>query len=390
MRTIYLDYNATTPLDSEVKKVMMAALDEDWGNPSSVHHVGQRARALLDDARDRVAATLKCKPSEIIFTSGGSESTNLALFGVARLLRDKGRHIITSQVEHHAVLHPCEYLANNEGFEVTFLSVDSVGKVSVESVREALRPDTILVSIMAANNEVGTLQPYAEIGKLCSDKGVLFHTDAVQCFGKLPISDIAYFHADLVSLCSHKFHGPKGAGLLYVKSPLLPHPILHGAAHENDRRAGTENLPAILGLAEAIVRFVPTPPFPDNKISLLADRLISGLDAIDAAFFLGERDPSLRLFNTVSFFVEGSDSIALLSALDLEGICASSGSACSSGSVNPSHVVKAMGVNENGSNSLVRLSLGRSSSAEEIDFVLNALPCVIDRCLSNRIPVDIL
>ena len=390
MRTIYLDYNATTPLDSEVKKVMMAALDEDWGNPSSVHHVGQRARALLDDARDRVAATLKCKPSEIIFTSGGSESTNLALFGVARLLRDKGRHIITSQVEHHAVLHPCEYLANNEGFEVTFLPVDSVGKVSVHSVKEALRPDTILVSIMAANNEVGTLQPYAEIGKLCSDKGVLFHTDAVQCFGKLPISDIAYFHADLVSLCSHKFHGPKGAGLLYVKSPLLPHPILHGGAHENDRRAGTENLPAILGLAEAIVRFVPTPPFPDNKISLLADRLISGLDAIDAAFFLGERDPSLRLFNTVSFFVEGSDSIALLSALDLEGICASSGSACSSGSVNPSHVVKAMGVNDFGANSLIRLSLGRYSSAEEIDFVLNALPCVIDRCLSNRIPVDIL
>ena len=389
MRTIYLDYNATTPLDSEVKKVVMAALDEDWGNPSSVHHVGQRARALLDDARDRVAATLKCMPSEIIFTSGGSESTNLALFGVARLLRDKGRHIITSQVEHHAVLHPCEYLANNEGFEVSFLPVDSVGKVAVESVRESLRSDTILVSIMAANNEVGTLQPYAEIGKLCSDKGVIFHTDAVQCFGKLPIPDISHFNADLVSLCSHKFHGPKGAGLLYVKSPLLPHPILHGAAHENDRRAGTENLPAILGLAEAIVRFVPTPPFPDNKISLLADRLISGLDAIDAAFFLGERNPSLRLFNTVSFFVEGSDSIALLSALDLEGICASSGSACSSGSVNPSHVVKAMGVNENGSNSLVRLSLGRSSSAEEIDFVLNALPCVIDRCLSNRIPVNI-
>ena len=388
MRTIYLDYNATTPLDSEVKKVMMAALDEDWGNPSSVHHVGQRARALLDDARDRVAATLKCKPSEIIFTSGGSESTNLALFGVARLLRDKGRHIITSQVEHHAVLHPCEYLANNEGFEVTFLPVDSVGMVAVESVREALRPDTILVSIMAANNEVGTLQPYAEIGELCSENGVFFHTDAVQCFGKLPISDFAYFHADLVSLCSHKFHGPKGAGLLYVKSPLLPHPILHGAAHENDRRAGTENLPAILGLAEAIVRFVPTPPFPDNKISLLADRLISGLDAIDAAFFLGERDPSLRLFNTVSFFVEGSDSIALLSALDLEGICASSGSACSSGSVNPSHVVKAMGVNDFGANSLIRLSLGRYSSAEEIDFVLNALPCVIDRCSSNGFPVN--
>jgi cysteine desulfurase len=237
---------------------------------------------------------------------------------------------------------------------------------------------------MAANNEIGTLQPYAEIGELCSEKGVLFHTDAVQCFGKLPISDIAYFHADLVSLCSHKFHGPKGAGLLFAKSPLLPHPILHGAAHENDRRAGTENLPAILGLAEAIVRFVPTPPFPDNKISLLADRLISGLDAIDAASFLGERAPSLRLFNTVSFLVEGTDSIALLGALDLEGICASSGSACSSGSVNPSHVLRAMGFNEFVAFSLIRFSLGRNTSSEEIDFVLEVLPVVFDRCLSKR------
>ena len=385
MRTIYLDYNATTPLDSEVKKVMMAALEEDWGNPSSVHHVGQRARALLDDARDRVAASLKCKPSEIIFTSGGTESTNLALFGVARLLRDKGRHIITSQVEHHAVLNPCEYLANNEGFEVTFLPVDSVGKVAVESVREALRPDTILVSIMAANNEIGTLQPYAEIGELCSEKGVLFHTDAVQCFGKLPISNISHFNADLVSLCSHKFHGPKGAGLLFAKSPLLPLPILHGAAHENDRRAGTENLPAILGLAEAVVRFIPTPAFAVDKISPLADRLISGLDACDASSFLGERDPSLRLFNTVSFIVEGTDSIALLGALDLEGICASSGSACSSGSVNPSHVLRAMGFNEIVAFSLIRFSLGRNTSSEEIDFVLEVLPVVFDRCLSNRV-----
>ncbi len=388
MRTIYLDYNATTPLDSEVKKVMMAALDEDWGNPSSVHHVGQRARALLDDARDRVAATLKCMPSEIIFTSGGSESTNLALFGVARLLRDKGRHIITSQVEHHAVLNPCEYLVNNEGFEVTFLPVDSVGKVSIESVREALRHDTILVSIMAANNEVGTLQPVSEIGELCSENGILFHTDAVQCFGKLPFSSISDFKADLVSLCSHKFHGPKGAGLLFAKSPLLPHPIVHGASHENDRRAGTENLPAILGLSEAIVRFLPLPPFSHISISPLAERLISGLDALAPVSFLGDRDPSLRLFNTVSFFVEGSDSISLLGALDLEGICASSGSACSSGSVNPSHVVRAMGVNENGANSLVRLSLGRDSSSFEIDSVLDVLPRVIDRCLNPSSPVN--
>ena len=363
---------------------MLSALDEDWGNPSSVHHIGQRARALLDNARDRVAATLKCKPSEIIFTSGGSESTNLAILGVARLLRDKGRHIITSQVEHHAVLHPCEYLANNEGFDVTFLPVDSVGKVSVDSVQEALRPDTILVSIMAANNEVGTLQPFAEIGSLCSENGVVFHTDAVQCFGKLPFSSFSDFNADLVSLCSHKFHGPKGAGLLFVKSPLLPHPILHGAGHENDRRAGTENLPAILGLAEAIVRFVPSPPLKKSSISPLSSRLISGLDLFEGALFVGERDPDLRLFNTVSFLLEGSDSIAILGALDLEGICASSGSACSSGSVNPSHVVRAMGFNEIGAISLIRFSLGRYTSSEEIDLVLDVLPDVFDRCLCNR------
>ncbi len=388
MRTIYLDYNATTPLDSGVKEVLLSALDEDWGNPSSVHHVGQRARSLLDDARERIAATFACKPNEIIFTSGGSESTNLALLGVARLLRDKGRHIITSQVEHHAVLHPCEYLANYEGFEVSFLPVDSVGRVSVDSVREALRPDTILVSIMAANNEVGTLQPFAAIGELCSDRGVLFHTDAVQYFGKLPISSIADFRADLVSLCSHKFHGPKGAGLLFVKSPLLPHPIVHGASHEYDRRAGTENLPAILALAETIARFVPCPSFPMDAISPLANRLISCIDSIDEASFVGERNSDFRLPNTVSFIVSGTDSIALLGALDMEGICASSGSACSSGSVNPSHVVRAMGINKFASNSLVRLSLGRFSTDAEIDAVSTSLPRVVGSCLSPRFPVD--
>jgi cysteine desulfurase len=388
VRTIYLDYNATTPLDAGVKEVMVSALDEGWGNPSSVHHLGQRARALLDDARDRVAATLMCKPSEIIFTSGGSESSNLALLGVARLLRDKGQHIITSRVEHSSVLRPCEYLANNEGFDVTFLPVDSVGRVSVDSVREALRPDTILVSIMAANNEVGTLQPFAEIGELCSDRGVLFHTDAVQYFGKLPVSNIADFRADLVSLCSHKFHGPKGAGLLFVKSPLLPHPIVHGAAHENSLRAGSENLPAILGLAEAVVRFVPSPPFQLDSIAPLANRLISGIDAIDGVSFVGDPNSSFRLLNTVAFSVFGSDSISLLAGLDLVGICASSGSACSSGSVNPSHVLLAMGLKKSASISLVRFSLGRSSSSAEIDAVLAALPDIIYRSLISPVPVN--
>ena len=377
MRTIYLDYNATTPLDARVREAMQPAFEEAWGNPSSVHHVGQSARALLDEARERVAATLKCKPSELIFTSGGSESTNLAILGIARQLRAKGRHIITSAVEHHAVLHPCEYLANNDGFEVSVLPVDAVGRVSPEAVREAIRPDTVLVSIMAANNELGTIQPVAEIGTLCAEKGVLFHTDAVQWFGKLPLYGVGDFQADLVSLCAHKFHGPKGAGLLYVKSPLIPDPILHGGAHENERRAGTENLPAILGLTEAIVRFVPSPVFPMSQLGSWADLLINSVDAIDGASFMGDRNKEGRLLNTVSFFVEGSDSIALLSGLDLEGICASSGSACSSGSVTPSHVVIATGAPVPAANALVRLSLGRESSLEQVEFVADLLPHVV-------------
>lgn len=377
MRTIYLDYNATTPLDARVREAMQPAFEEAWGNPSSVHHVGQSARALLDEARERVAATLKCKPSELIFTSGGSESTNLAILGIARQLRAKGRHIITSAVEHHAVLHPCEYLANNDGFEVSVLPVDAVGRVSPEAVREAIRPDTVLVSIMAANNELGTIQPVAEIGTLCAEKGVLFHTDAVQWFGKLPLYGVGDFQADLVSLCAHKFHGPKGAGLLYVKSPLNPDPILHGGAHENERRAGTENLPAILGLTEAIVHFVPSPVFPMSQLGSWADLLINSVDAIDGASFMGDRNKEGRLLNTVSFFVDGSDSIALLSGLDLEGICASSGSACSSGSVTPSHVVIATGAPVPAANALVRLSLGRESSLEQVEFVADLLPHVV-------------
>ena len=388
MRTIYLDYNATTPLDPAVREAMQPALEADWGNPSSVHHLGQRARALLDDARDRVAATLKCKPSEIIFTSGGTESTNLAILGMARSMAVQGRHIITSQVEHPAVLQPCEYLVNNEGFEVTFLPPDEFGFVSADSVRDALRPDTILVSLMAANNEVGTLQPVAEVGELCSENRVLFHTDAVQWFGKLPLSSIGDFNADLVSLCAHKFHGPKGAGLLFAKSPLLPHPIIHGGAHENERRSGTENLPAILGLAEAVARFVRFPPFPENFILPLAEQLEAAVNSIPGAQVVGPPSSSARLFNTVSFFVDGSDSIALLSGLDLEGICASSGSACASGSVNPSHVLSAMGVSDSAANALVRLSLGRETSAAEISLVEEALPRVIERCRGPFHPVN--
>ena len=379
MKTIYFDYNATTPLDPAVREEMLPYLGEVFGNPSSVHHVGRRARALLDDAHDRVARVWRCKPSEVVFTSGGTESSNLALFGVARLLRDKGKHIVTTSVEHHAVLHPCEYLRKKEGYEITYLPVDAEGRVSVESVRKALRPDTVLVSVMAANNEIGTLQPVAEIGAMCRERGVLFHTDAVQWFGKEAFTHIEPFNADLVSVCAHKFHGPKGAGALYVRSPLHPDPILFGGGHENERRAGTENVAAVIGFAAATERFVTTPVFTRERLAPLTERLISLADSLNqqGVAFRGARTE--RLGNTVAFTVEGVDSITMLAALDLEGICASSGSACSAGSLEPSHVMLALGVPENAANSLVRFSIGRETMPEEVATVERVLPEVIVR-----------
>jgi len=377
VRTVYFDYNATTPLDPQVRDAMMPYLGEVFGNPSSVHHVGRKARAILDDARDRTARVLGCKPSEVIFTSGGTESTNLAIFGVARQLKANGRHIITSAVEHDAVLHCCDYLAKKEGFEVSYLPVDSEGKVAVESLEKAIRPDTILVSVMAANNEIGTIQPVAELGAICRKLGVLFHTDAVQWFGKEPFESVSQFNADLVSICAHKFHGPKGAGALYVKSPLLPDPIIFGGGHENERRAGTENVAGIIGFVEAVERFVRKPVFDKEKLSLLTKRLILAIKNVEGAQFVGAREE--RLSNTVSFVVEGSDSIALLAGLDMEGVCASSGSACSAGSLEPSHVISALGIDQKMANSLVRFSLGRESTMEEVQYVETVLPKVIRR-----------
>ena len=377
MRTVYFDYNATTPLDPQVREAMLPYLGEVFGNPSSVHHVGRRARAILDDARDRAAKVFDCKPSEIIFTSGGTESVNLAIFGTARHLKPKGRHIITSSVEHDAVLQCVEYLSKREGFEVSYLPVDGQGRVAVESLEKAIRPDTILVSVMAANNEIGTLQPVAELGAICRQRGVVFHTDAMQWFGKQPFRSIQQFNADLVSICAHKIHGPKGAGALFVKSPLLPDPILLGGGHENERRAGTENLAANIGLVEALERFVREPVFAAQKLIPLTDRLINLVDHLEGAQFVGAREQ--RLANTVSFVVSGTDSIALLAGLDMEGICASSGSACSAGSLKPSHVISALGVEKQMANSLVRFSLGRESTAEEVGYVESILPAIIRR-----------
>ncbi len=377
MRTVYFDYNATTPLDPGVREAMLPFLTEVWGNPSSVHQIGRRARALLDDARDRGAKVLGCKPSEFIFTSGGTESANLAIFGTARLMKPKGRHIITSAVEHHAVLHACGYLEKKEGFRVTYLPVDREGRVSPDALAAAIEKETVLVSIMAANNEIGTLQPVAALGEICRQAGVLFHTDAVQWFGKEPFANVHQFNADLVSVCAHKFHGPKGAGALFIKSPLLPDPILLGGGHENERRAGTENLAAAAGLVEALERFVREPVFARAQLKPLTDRLAAAVDRLPGVQRVGSREHGLT--NTVSFVVEGSDSITLMAGLDLEGICASSGSACSAGSIEPSHVVSALGVDPKLANALVRFSLGRESTMEEVEYVEQVMPEVIRR-----------
>ena len=428
-RTIYFDYNATTPLDADVRAAMLPFLAEHWGNPSSVHHVGRRARVLLDDARDRAAKFLGAKPSEIIFTSGGTEANNLAIFGTARALKAQGKHLITSTIEHHAGLHCFDYLEKHEGFSVTRLPVDSTGRVSVEDLKRAIRADTTFVSVMAANNEIGTIQPVAELGAVCQARKIIFHTDAVQWFGKEPFDSIGQFHADLVSVCAHKFHGPKGAGLLYIKSPLHPNPILFGGGHENERRAGTENLPAIIGLVAALEKFVKSPVFDREKLKPLTKKLAAAIEKIPGCNLVGgsnfraakipspraasgdgtntqsatvstfvppaslptdlsPRDNShgaenscgfeLSLANTVAFTVRGSDGIALMAGLDVEGICASSGSACSAGSLEPSHVILALGMPDV-ANSLVRFSLGRDSTLAEVEFVGSVLPEIIRR-----------
>ncbi len=382
LKTIYFDYNATTPLDAAVRETMLPFLGEVWGNPSSVHHVGRQARAALDDARDLAAKILGAKPSEVVFTGGGTEANNLAIFGAARLLKPKGNHLITTAVEHHAVLHCCEYLARKEGFELTVLPVDGDGRVSPDDLKRALRKDTVLVSVMAANNEIGTLQPVAELGAICRERGVLFHTDAVQWFGKEPFATVTQFNADLVSVCAHKFHGPKGAGLLYIRSPLLPDPVLFGGAHENERRAGTENLAAIAGLVAAMEKFIPSPVFDRALLAPLVARLVALVDGLPGVQFVGSRTE--RLANTVSFLVTGADSITLLAGLDLEGVCASSGSACSAGSLEPSHVISALGVKRELANSLVRFSLGRESTMTEVERVEEILPEVLRRAQPRR------
>lgn len=356
---------------------MLPFLDEIFGNPSSAHHVGRRARALLDDARERVAKAWRCKPSEVVFSSGGTESNNFAILGTARFLRDKGRHLITSTIEHDAVLRCFQYLEKYEGFNVTYLPASPEGFVSPDDLKRAFRPDTILVSIMSANNEMGAIQPVAEFGEICRGRGVLFHTDALQSFGKEPFAGIDQFNADLVAFCSHKLHGPKGASALFIKSPLHPDPIIHGGSHENERRAGTENVPCIMGTTYAIEHFLNPPVFPAEQLHKLTHHLIEFIQSMEGVQFRGSKNR--RLSNTVAFTVEGCDSATLLAGLDLEGVCASSGSACASGALKPSHVMLAMGVEKGLASSLVRFSLGRESTMEEVLSVEKTLRNVINQ-----------
>ena len=367
---IYADNAATTAMSPAAIEAMLTCIRESDGNPSSLHSAGQKAAEALADARARIAARLGCEPSELIFTSGGSEADNQALRGAAHLGAAKGKkHIISTAFEHHAVLHTLRRL-EKEGFTVTLLDVHENGIVTPEQVQAALRPDTCLVSVMYANNEIGTIQPIAEIGRVCREAGVLFHTDAVQAVGHLDINVKAQ-NMDMLSLSAHKFHGPKGIGALYLRKGIYLEPLIEGGAQERGRRAGTENLPAILGMAAALEEACEHRVENTARLVPLRDKLIAGLSAIPHAALNG--DARQRLPGNVSFCFEGIEGESLLLLLDDKGICASSGSACTSGSLDPSHVLLAIGRVHDVAHGSLRLSLGEDVTEEEIDYLIAAV-----------------
>ena len=367
---IYADNAATTKMSPAAIDAMLTTLRETYGNPSSLHSVGQQAAEVLADARGRIAARLGCEPSELIFTSGGSEADNQALRGAAHLGAAKGKkHIISTAFEHHAVLHTLRRL-EKEGFTVTLLDVHENGIVTPEQVRAALRPDTCLVSVMYANNEIGTIQPIAEIGRVCREAGVLFHTDAVQAVGHLEI-DVKAQNIDMLSLSAHKFHGPKGVGALYLRKGIYLEPLIEGGAQERGRRAGTEDVPSIVGMAAALDEACEHRAEHTARLIPLRDKLIAGLAAIPHAALNG--DAEKRLPGNVSFCFEGIEGESLLLLLDDKGICASSGSACTSGSLDPSHVLLAIGRVHDVAHGSLRLSLDESVTEAEIDYMIQAV-----------------
>jgi len=361
--TIYLDHAATTPLHPRVCEAMQPYLKEHYGNPSSIHSLGRAARSAVEGARDVIAAFLGARPNQLVFTSGGTEADNLAIIGAAFANRQRGRHLITSQAEHHAVLNSCEFLEQN-GFEVTYLPVDETGMVRLADLEQALRPDTILVSIMWANNEVGTIQPIEAIGRLLRDRRILFHTDAVQAFGLLPI-DVSRLPVDLLSASAHKINGPKGVGLLYVAAGVKLSPILFGGAQERNRRAGTENVAGIVGMAEAVKLAHAEMEQRRNHYAKLRQAMIETWRAAEIPFAVnGHPDQHLPHILNVSF--PGTDTETMLFNLDLAGIAAASGSACSSGSLEVSHVLRAMCLDESRSGSAIRFSFGLGNTLEEV------------------------
>jgi cysteine desulfurase len=377
MRRVYLDHNATTPVHPDVLAAMIPFFTERYGNPSSIHGFGREARDAVEGAREQVARFLGVVPEEIVFTSGGTESDNLAVKGAA-LARGTG-HIITSQVEHHAVLRTCQAL-ERAGFAVSYLGVDRHGMVDPDDVRRAIRPDTVLVTIMAANSEVGTIMPIDAIGRITRERGIPFHVDAVQVVGKVPCSP-RELGIDLLSCSSHKIYGPKGIGALYVRKGTKMVSIQHGGDHERRRRAGTENVPAIVGFGAAVALRSGDMGAEGSRVTALRDRLWDGVRArVDEVQLNGH--PTRRLPGTLNLSFRGVEAESLILALDLEGIGASAGSACTSGSLEPSYVVTAMGVPAEWALGALRCSLGRSTTAEEVDSVIAVLPAIVERLRS--------
>ena len=373
MRRFYLDNNATTPVLPDVFEAMRPYFSERFGNASSIHHHGQDTHAAVEQARDSVAALLNCRASEVIFTSGGTESDNLAIAG----LTAPGDHVITSGVEHHAVLHAVKHLEKT-GCEITFLPVDGRGLVDPDDVRRALRPNTRLVSIMMANNETGVLQPVEEVGEIAAEADLFFHTDAVQAAAKIPI-DVAHIGCDALSISGHKFHAPQGVGALYLRKGTRLQPLFHGGRHERSRRAGTENVPGIVGLGKAAeLAAQGLERGDDQKLAALRDRLQQGiLSRVDEAGVNG--DGAVRTPNTANIYFDHIDGEPLVIALDLKRLAVSSGAACSSGAIEPSHVLTAMGLRPDRARASVRFSLGKQTTQEDIDFALELVPETVAR-----------
>lgn len=373
---VYADHAATTAVTDTALAAMLPHFTRDYGNPSSLYRFAQEGKTHLEQARAQVAACLNARPEEIYFTSGGTEADNWALRGVAELMALKGKktgHIITTAIEHHAILHTAQYL-EKQGYEVTYLPVDGDGLVDPAAVEGAIRPDTILISVMAANNEIGTIQPIAEIGAIAKAHKVLFHTDAVQAVGHIPV-DVEAWNVDLLSLSGHKFGGPKGIGALYMRKPLRLPALIQGGGQEKGRRSGTENVPGAAGMAAALKEAVDHLPEESARLAALRDKLIAGLSKLPYTRLTGH--PAKRLPGTASFVFEGVEGEALLLHLDAKGICASSGSACSSASLDPSHVLLSIGLPHAIAHGSLRLSLGSDNTEADVDYILKEVPAVV-------------